>query len=122
VLNDLKRFFGCGSVGVNRRFDDHREDMHRFFVKRLGDLESRIVPFFEEHPLRTAKSGEFKKFAEVIRMMRRREHLSRDGLARIAAIAETMNHRKRSRFLESSEAIRRPSLSDRRDEDMVLPL
>jgi hypothetical protein len=122
VLCDLKEYFGCGNVGINRRFDDHREDMFRFSVKRLADLEGRIVPFFEANPLRTAKYREFKKFAEVIDMMRRRDHLSREGLARIAAIAETMNNRKRSRFLESSEAIRRPSLSDRRDEDMVLPL
>ncbi len=122
VLCELKQFFGCGAVGVNRRFDDHREDMYRYSVKRLDDLATCIIPFFEEHPLRTAKADEFMRFAEVIAMMRRGTHLTMDGLARIAAIAETMNHRKRSRFLESSEAIRRPSPRDIGDEEMVLPL
>jgi len=112
VLCELKQFFGCGHVGVNRRFDDHREDMYRYNVKRLSDLIEHIVPFFEEHPLRTAKADEFRKFAEVVAMMRQRDHLSVGGLARIATITETMNHRKRSRFLESSEAIRQPPRFD----------
>src|ERR687891_652784 len=53
VLEDLKSFFGCGSVTVNRRNDNHREDMSRYVVKRLTDLRGRIIPFFEDHPLRT---------------------------------------------------------------------
>ena len=37
--------------------------------------------------------------------------LHEEGLHRIAAITERMNRRARSRFLESSEAIRRPARS-----------
>jgi hypothetical protein len=121
VLRDLEAFFGCGSVTVNRRKDDHREDLHRYVVRRLSDLSERIIPFFEANPLRTAKSCDFRKFGNIVSLMRQGIHLDVGGMARIAAIVETMNHRKRSRFLESSEAIRRPSLDDTRDEDMVLP-
>jgi hypothetical protein len=110
VLWDLEAFFGCGSVSVNRRIDNHRENLHRFVVKRLRDLSECIIPFFEDHPLRTAKHDDFRKFAEVVSLMEQGIHLTVEGLVRIATISETMNHRKRSRFLESSEAIRRPSL------------
>jgi LAGLIDADG endonuclease len=111
----------CGQVGRNDRHDDHREAMYRFTVRAIDDLHARIVPFFEEHPLFTAKSVDFDKFAVVVRMMRHCHHLRVDGLAEIAAIAQTMNRRKPSRYLESSEAIRQPSRIDDRDEDMVQP-
>jgi LAGLIDADG endonuclease len=120
VLHDMKQFFGCGDVFINRRHDNHREHLYRYDVRALRDLSSRIIPFFEENPLRTAKLQEFRKFAAIVRMMRSKIHLTVEGMIEIAKIAETMNHRKPSRFLESSEAIRQPTLLDRGVEDMVL--
>jgi hypothetical protein len=86
--------------------------MHRFTVRAIGDLEFRIIPFFEEHPLFTAKAVDFEKFAQVVRMMRSGVHLTAGGLAQIAAISQTMNRRQPSRYLESSEAIRQLSRFD----------
>ena len=68
-----------------------------------------------------AKHEEFLKFREILGMMEQRFHLSLEGLRRIALVQQTMNHRKPSRFLESSEAIRQPTLLDGRVEEMVLP-
>jgi hypothetical protein len=112
VLHDLRRYFGCGRVNVNRRYDNHREDMYRWAVKSMSDLDETIVPFFEQHPLRTAKVEAFERFSTVVRMVRAGDNLSLAGMARIAAIAETMNFRRPSRFLESSEAIRQPPRAD----------
>jgi hypothetical protein len=112
VLHELKDFFGCGNVGLNRRHDNHREDLWRFNVRALPDLVNRIIPFFEANPLRTAKADELQKFDVVVRMMEFGRHLTVEGLSEIAAIAQTMNHRKPSRFLESSEAIRQPTHVD----------
>ena len=108
VLHELERFFECGHVGRNARHDDYREDLYRHSVRSLGDLIGTIVRFFEAHPLRTAKRDEFARFAGVVRMMSRKVHLTVDGLSQIAGVTQTMNHRKPSRFLESSEAIRQP--------------
>ncbi len=83
-----------------------------FSVRGHRDLEDRIVPLFEDNPLRTAKARDFASFAEVVRLMTRAVHLSMEGLSQLAAIAETMNRRKPSRFVESSEAIRQPSHTD----------
>lgn len=112
VLHELRQFFGCGRVGENRRNDNHRESIFRYSVRSIGDLAERIVPFFEEHPLRTAKRREFDRFATVLDLMRSGRHLRVDGLVQIAGIAQQMNFRKPSRFLESSEAIRQPPRSD----------
>jgi hypothetical protein len=82
--------------------------MWRWSVRSLVDLRERIVPFFEQNPLRTAKLREFEKFSTVVRLMGERRHLTVEGLSYIAGIVETMNFQKPSRFLESSEAIRQP--------------
>jgi hypothetical protein len=108
VLHDLKQYFGCGYVGVNRRHDNHRHDMWRWVVRSHRDLSQRIIPFFEQNPLRTAKQQEFEKFSGVARMMGQGLHLSVEGMTRIALTTETMNFCLPSRFLESSEAIRQP--------------
>ena len=113
ALELLQQVFGCGTILEQHRADNHRVSLCRFSVKRRAELVGSVVPFFEERPLRTAKRADFEQFAHVLHMMERREHLREDGLRRIASITETMNRRQRSRFLESSEAIRQPALTDR---------
>jgi hypothetical protein len=108
----LQRLFGCGQIIENQRHDNHRHPLLRFSVKRRRDLLTVVVPFFEKHPLITAKRSDFETFASVLRMMEQDAHLQADGLYRIAVLTEQMNRRARSRFLESSEAIRRPARSD----------
>jgi LAGLIDADG endonuclease len=109
VLHELKAYFGCGEVYVNRRHDNHREHVYRYCVRRLADLEAKIVPFFDTHHLRTAKRIDFERFAEVMRLMRQGLHLTPSGMRRVAEIAASMNRRKPSVYLESSETIRQPS-------------
>ena len=99
VLDDLVDFFECGGVYLNRRRDNHREDLLRYMVSARTDLVERIIPFFKEHQLRTAKRENFEKFATIIEQMEEGRHLTLDGLADIARIQETMNHRKPSTFL-----------------------
>jgi hypothetical protein len=112
ALELLQQVFGCGQIIENQRHDNHRHTLLRFSVKRRSELVSVVVPFFEEHPLVTAKQSDFEAFASVLRMMQAGTHLHEDGLRRIAAVTERMNRRARSRFLESSEAIRRPTRPD----------
>jgi hypothetical protein len=99
VLEEMVKFFGCGKVYVNRRHDNHREDLCQFQVFRFGDLRDVIVPFFQANPLRTAKRANFAKFAEVIELIELRRHLTVSGLSEIAEIVQTMNFRKQSEVL-----------------------
>ena len=108
ALEELIEFFGCGSIIENNRSDNHRYRMMRYAVKRRSDLIGLIIPFFEEHPLMTAKQKDFEYFCKVLSIMRADQHLTPDGLVAIALMTEKMNRRQRSRYLESSEAIRQP--------------
>jgi len=99
VLEEMVSFFGCGTVSVNRRHDNHREDLHRYKVTRLGDLRDVIIPFFHANPLRTAKRENFAKFVEIVDLMNLRRHLTVPGLIEIAEITQTMTFRKSSEVL-----------------------
>jgi hypothetical protein len=93
-LEELKSFFGVGRIYVNRRNDNHREHLHQFLVGRREQLLETVIPFFMRFPLRSSKQEDFLKFAACMEIVSRGEHLTPQGLVRIAEIAQTMNHRK----------------------------
>lgn len=111
-MEAVGRYFRCGRIIENTRRDNHREPLLRYSVKARQDLTQRIIPFFEDNPLITAKRKDFVSFCTVIDLMLEGVHLHEEGLASIAGITQTMNRRQRSRYLESSEAIRQPTHAD----------
>jgi hypothetical protein len=94
TLENLQKFFDCGKIYVNRRHDNHREDLYRYCVRSLSDIQSKIIPFFEQHELQTAKHQDFISFCEVVKLMKLRIHLTDDGLKEIRTLAATTNRRK----------------------------
>ena len=85
LLHQLRSVIGCGVVRKNR------DDRYSLRVRKLKNLAEVIVPFFEKHRLRSKKSVEFHKFARIVRLMVRGDHLTEDGFDRIRRIASTMN-------------------------------
>jgi hypothetical protein len=81
----------CTSTGG---VTNHRENLYRYSVHRRADLLERIIPFFREYPLRSAKRLDFEKFASCVEMMAGGQHTTREGLVQIAEIMQTMNRRK----------------------------
>ena len=110
ALLAIKEFFGCGNIYINNRYDNHRENLARYCVRSVNDLTEVIIPFFNEFKLKTAKDVDFKKFSQIIELMKEKRHLISSGLEEIAEIISVMNHQKQSNYLESSEAIRRDLL------------
>ena len=93
-LDELREFFGVGQVLGNTRYDNHREHLYRYVVRRRSDLLETVIPFFRQHPMRTAKQQNFEKFARCVELIAAGRHLHVDGLIEIAEIAQTMNRRK----------------------------
>jgi hypothetical protein len=93
-LDELKGFFGVGGVSINRRHDNHKEDLYRFTASARDELLEVVIPFFRDHPLRTSKRDDFECFARCVEICEAGRHLKVPGLIEIAEIAETMNHRK----------------------------
>jgi hypothetical protein len=86
TLEELVVFFGCGRL----RPKGPKSSVWTYAVDSLRDLERAVVPFFEQYPL-VVKQDDFRRFAEIVRMMRRREHLTTGGFERAARLAYAMN-------------------------------
>ena len=93
-LQQLKQFFAVGNIYLNTRYDNHKEHLHQYVVRKRSDLLTVIIPFFEKYPLRTAKREDFAKFVTCMRMTETNEHLTREGLLKIVEVAQTMNRCK----------------------------
>jgi hypothetical protein len=112
VLEELIGFFACGCV----RLKGGSSSVATFAVDSMRDLESQILPFFEHHPL-LVKECDFLAFAQIVRSMRRKEHLDPSGFERLVRLAYGMNAlgKQRSRCLDvvlagSSETARQAPL------------
>ena len=92
-LRELREFFEVGQVLANRRYDNHREHLYRYVVRRRKDLLDTIIPFFRAYPLRTPKRDNFEKFALCVELVAAGHHLA-NGLIEIIEIAQTMNRKK----------------------------
>jgi hypothetical protein len=93
-LKKLREHFGVGGLYINKRYDNHKEHLYRYCVRKREDLLNVIIPFFEQYPLTTFKQHDFKNFIRCMKLIQKGEHLTNDGLIKIAQITETMNHRK----------------------------
>ena len=93
-LEELREFFGCGRIVVNRRQDNHREHLCQYVVSKRSDLVERVIPFFREHPLQSSKQQDFERFAACMEVIASGRHRTPGGLIEIARITETMNHQK----------------------------
>ena len=102
ALEIFLRYFGCGKIFVNTRYDNHNEHLYRYCVRSLKELNEAIVPFFQKHQLRTAKGKDFRLFVGIIEMMKGKKHLTPQGIRSIARKIELMNRQVPSQFLKSS--------------------
>jgi hypothetical protein len=97
VLGALISVFSCGRL----RPKGPTSSVWTFAVDGLRDLETHVVPFFEQYPL-VVKAGDFRRFAVIVTAMRRREHLDPAGFERLVKLAYAMNAngKQRSRSID----------------------
>jgi hypothetical protein len=88
LLYQIRSFMKCGVVRRNH------DDQYCWRVRKLENLSEIILPFFETHTLKSKKSVEFRKFAKVVRLMKKGEHLKVEGFQKILKIASTMNRQQ----------------------------
>ena len=86
LLERVRAFFGVGKVVPK----GPRSSVLTYSVGALPTLEQHILPFFERYrPL--VKGPDFDTFAEIVRSMRAKEHLTREGFDRLVRLAYAMN-------------------------------
>ncbi len=103
TLYRIKEYFNFGDVKINRI--DFHGTRKEFRVRGLDNL-NQIIKFFNKYKLNTSKRKDFEIFSEVISLMNKKEHLTKEGLTKIAKLISQMNRKPISKYLESSETTR----------------
>ena len=93
-LHELHEFFGVGQVIINNRYDNHKEHLYRYVVRKRKDLLEVVIPFFRQNPMHSSKQKDFEKFARCVELIENGHHLTPPGLIEIVEIAQTMNRQK----------------------------
>ena len=93
LLKALRAFFGCGAIRYSRS-----DGTYKYEVRSVADLAKRIVPHFEKYPPAGAKGEDFRKFAEIVRLVHAKHHLNRRYLRQIIELAYSMNPSGRRKY------------------------
>ena len=92
ILEVCKYVFGTGSIyrksGIHPVLNFSRDSRRNIIEK--------VIPFFDSIPLIT-KQETYKKFREIVMMMEKKEHLTKEGFKKIVCIAYTMNQQGKGR-------------------------
>lgn len=77
-----------GGVGTIHK---HGKDSIQFRVSSVKDLMV-IIDHFEKYPLLTQKLADYFLFKQAFEIVKRKEHLTSEGLHKIVAIKASMNN------------------------------
>ena len=87
LLGVIAGYFGCGKVYV--RSNGTACDL---FINTIPDNINKVIPFFNQYPIRTVKEKNFKDFALAAEIIKTKAHLTLEGLAKIKELKSKMNN------------------------------
>jgi len=90
ILYSLKTYWKCGVVRVNHG------DRFCYRVRKLHDLVTHILPFFERHGLQTKKHVDFLKFRDIVYALAQNKHKTPEGFQELCARIATFRKYSRS--------------------------
>lgn len=64
-------------------------------VKKVSDVEDKILPFFRKYPLLGSKKQNFEDFCKVVSLIKSGAHLTESGLEEIRRIKSDMNTQRK---------------------------
>ena len=84
---EIKEVFDCGNIyRLNyERYEKWRPHV-KYKVSNFQDIYGKIIPFFKQYPLQAKKLASFEAFCLAAELIKSKEHLSSDGIAKIQAL------------------------------------
>ena len=71
ILYELKRFFDCGNVYLQKDPRPNHTDCYRFEVNKKEDIFNKIIPFFEKNPPKIeSRKRDFELFKQISKLSR----------------------------------------------------
>lgn len=65
-----------------------------FTVNKFEDIYNKIIPLFKEYNIRGVKALDFKDFCLAAELIKKKAHLTKDGLEQIKIIKSRMNRKR----------------------------
>lgn len=90
ILNNIKEYFGCGTVVI----DNRKTDTKKYHISALSEILNIIIPHFDKYPCLTSKKLNFKDWKKIALMMYEKKHLTNKGLEKIINISSKMNKKR----------------------------
>jgi len=92
ILCDLKDYFGCGNVYLQKDKRANHQDCYRFEVAGRNDLNKVIIPFFLKHKLKfPSKQNDFNLFCRLMDKINSGDHLTENGLRTMRILKQKMH-------------------------------
>jgi len=92
LLTKVQQFFNCGGVFYQKEYRVNQRNCYRFGVTAQKDLQEKIIPFFDKHPLQSQKLKNYLLFRQIGLMVKNNEHKSREGFIKIQLLKSQMNN------------------------------
>ena len=81
----IAEYLGCGNTSLDSR------GTIEFKVTNFSSIRDIIIPFFNKYRLQGNKNLDFSDFSEVVILMEKKSHLTKEGLDKIKIIQNRMN-------------------------------
>ena len=86
ILAWIKHILGCGTLR------ERKDGVVYYEVTNVTSLHETIIPFFQVYGFRSAyKKHNFRIFSEIVEMMHKEEHLTKEGFQKILELREKIN-------------------------------
>lgn len=93
LIRSLIEYFNCRGV-----YKD--SDAYYFRVTKFIDIEKKIIPFFQKHPILGVKAKDFNDFCEVAGLIKEKKDLTHEGLEQIRRIKYGINRGRKFKGLD----------------------
>ena len=84
ILEKIKEILGCGNIYrlEYSRYAKWRPH-YKLKISNFRDISEKVIPFFKKYPLQAKKSESFDKFCQAAEIIKRKDHLTIEGIERI---------------------------------------
>ena len=86
LLEHIKATLGVGNI-----YYKPRDKTYRWKVSNINQLSNVIIPHLTTYPLLTQKQADFELFVKIIEIIKRKEHISFNGLQEIVNLKASLN-------------------------------
>ena len=87
ILEKIAEVLGCGKIYRLEYARYAKWSPHvKLKVSNFADISEKVIPFFTKYPLQAKKAVQFEKFCRVAEIIKRKEHLTEEGVQRIYKI------------------------------------